>query len=66
MTGYLIAETNEVGNIEWVWVHRRGQRSPKPVDKAKLSLSDLDGFEIHGASRKELADWLHEDRGLRA
>ncbi len=66
MAGYLIAETNELGRVEWVWVHRRGQRSPKPVDKTKLTLSDLDGFEIHGASRKDFADWLRRDAGLHA
>lgn len=58
MKGYLIAETNETGSIEWVWVKRRKQRAPRPFRGLKDKLIDVKDFEIHGAGKKAVQKWI--------
>lgn len=60
MSGFLIAETDEIGNVEWVWVKRKTHKAPMPLDRNNFKASDISEFEIHGASRKAVTDWLNQ------
>ncbi|MEM7598774.1 MAG: hypothetical protein AAF382_13855 [Pseudomonadota bacterium] len=61
MQGYLVAETDERGKVEWVWLHQTHRRTPKPVTKGQLKISDLKGLPVHGASHQAVIDWLVPD-----
>lgn len=61
MQGFLIAETDEDGKIEWVWVHRETDRTPKPLNRDTFPVSELGHFEVHGASSRAVKDWLSID-----
>lgn len=58
MQGYLIAETDELGKIEWLWVYEKSHRAPKALDRSTFKLAEIDGFEIHGAPKGAIIDWL--------
>ncbi|MEM6481031.1 MAG: hypothetical protein AAF922_01905 [Pseudomonadota bacterium] len=54
----LIAETDEFGNVEWVWVSRGDTRRTKPLDRARGMTINLEDCEIAGASRAAVREWL--------
>lgn len=63
MKKFLIAETDESGNVEWVWVSRGDTRKTKPLDRARPLPFDLDDCEIAGASRDAVQAWLQAGSG---
>ncbi|MEL6377123.1 MAG: hypothetical protein AAFQ04_08010 [Pseudomonadota bacterium] len=62
MRGYLVAETDASGKVEWVWVRHKGQRLARPVDRSAFQVSDIRGFEVHGASELAVRNWLERDQ----
>lgn len=58
MKRYLIAETDEFGNVQWVWLSRGDTRKTKPLDRARPLPFDVDECEIAGASRDAVQAWL--------
>lgn len=58
MQKYLIAETDECGNVEWVWMSRGDTRQTKPVDRSQSLPFDFEECEIAGASRAAVRAWL--------
>lgn len=57
LSGILIAETDEAGDVTWVWMLETGERIPRPVRRRDLGLS-LDRFKVAGAARTEIANWM--------
>jgi len=58
MKGYLIAETDELGRVEWVWVYRETEKVLKPIERSGFRLTELGDFKVHGAGQVEVANWL--------
>ncbi|WP_109468289.1 hypothetical protein [Albibacillus kandeliae] len=58
MKKVFVAETDETGRIEWVWLWRAGQRGPRMIRKAEDCSQMLDHAEFHGSSRDNIVDWL--------
>ena len=58
MQGYLVAETDERGHVQCVWLHSKHTRTPQPVKIGTVKVSDLASFEVHGASQQAVIDWL--------
>lgn len=54
--GMLIAETNEAGQVTWVWVLKNGDRIPRPL-RRNAGLA-LDRFKLSGAGREQIARWV--------
>lgn len=54
--GMLIAETNEAGEVTWVWVLENGDRFPRPLHRN--SGLALDRFKLSGAGREQIASWV--------
>ena len=55
--GMLIAETNEAGEVTWVWVLENGEKFPRPFRRRDVGLS-LDRFKLAGAPREQIATWV--------
>ncbi|MBM3604172.1 MAG: hypothetical protein FJX25_05285 [Alphaproteobacteria bacterium] len=53
----LIAETDDVGRVAWLWCADDGKR-PSPVKNPDACLKNLHTFTLHGASRHEIEAWL--------
>jgi hypothetical protein len=57
-TTLYVAESDEQGHIEWVWVMRSGQRAPKPFDpRSDMIKTDLT-VDCAGAGRMAILSWL--------
>lgn len=56
-TPMLIAETDDVGRVAWLWCANDGKR-PSPVRDPDACLKNLDTFTLHGANRREVETWL--------
>lgn len=57
LDGMLIAETDETGDVTWVWVLRTGERIPRPFRRRDVGLS-LSRFKPVGAHREQIASWI--------
>ncbi|MEM6576969.1 MAG: hypothetical protein AAF678_00630 [Pseudomonadota bacterium] len=58
MRKYLIAETDEWGDVTWVWMGQTDTRQTKPLDPGDPLPCDFDECEIAGASRAAVRAWL--------
>ena len=54
----LIAETDENGDVAFVWVKAGRSEPPHPVRNARRWIDRLPSLEIAGASRDAVSDWL--------
>lgn len=55
--GMLIAETNESGDVTWIWVLKNGEKYPRPFRQRDVGLA-LDRFKLAGAPRDAIASWI--------
>lgn len=58
MKKYLIAETDEFGEVAWVWVSRGDTRKTRPLNRKDALSFELDDCEVTGASRAAVQAWL--------
>ncbi|MEM7075013.1 MAG: hypothetical protein AAGA28_02350 [Pseudomonadota bacterium] len=61
MRRYLIAETDERGEVACVWVSRDDTRETRPVIRSRAMLADLEEYEVTGASRAAVHAWLQSN-----
>ena len=54
----LVAETDQNGDIDWVWHWRPHFHAAKPVSSFSDIALGLGGAEFHGASREAILAWI--------
>lgn len=59
-----IAETDENGHIEAVWVVRQNARGPKPFDPLEVRFDPRQPAEFSGAPRMAVMSWLAARQSL--
>ena len=60
----LIAEVDETGAVDCVWVKQPGWRAARPVDRAGVQALDLSNADCHGAPKKSVAAWMAASLGV--
>lgn len=57
-----IAETDESGEVLWVWKLAAGARSARPIDRRSSPMPELLQGSVHGANPEAVAEWLMAKR----
>ncbi len=60
----LIAETDEIGRIAWVWRRGPNDRHARPIAEPSRHLDELGHSKCHGATPLAISDWF--DQHVRA
>ena len=56
-----IAETDERGEVIWVWQHIRALGTTRPIRHPSKHLGEIETAQFSGASRHSIIEWLSND-----
>ncbi|MGD9295472.1 MAG: hypothetical protein PVI41_11360 [Roseobacter sp.] len=55
-----VAETDENGRVEWVWVSEPGRTPARPVRNFSSHMEKLQTGEVVGAPRAAVVNWVND------